>query len=110
MMPADILDSGVFGADAAHLSTGALWVIAGGAMAVLLFGADRVVTAAVKLAKAMHVPTVVIGATIVSLGTTTPEACVSVMAAFRGVGGIENQWILCGHCSITMNRPDNPGR
>jgi len=88
MILADILDSGVFGADAAHLPTGALWAIAAGAMVLLLFGADRVVAAAVKLAKAMHVPTVIIGATIVSLGTTMPEACVSVMAAFRGDPGL----------------------
>ena len=88
MILADILDSGMFGADAEHLSTWVLWLILGGSMALLLFGADRAVAAAVKLAKAVHIPTVVIGATVVSLGTTTPEACVSVMAAWRGEPGL----------------------
>ena len=86
MILAGILQS--FGADSQDMSTWLLWLIALGAMALLLFGADRAVAAAVKLAKAMHIPTVVIGATVVSLGTTSPEACVSVMAAFRGEPGL----------------------
>ena len=61
-----------------------LWLIAGGAIAMLVFGADRAVGAAVKLAAALGMSKVIIGATVVSLGTTTPEACTSVMAAISG--------------------------
>tara|TARA_B110000037_G_scaffold131640_1_gene149547 strand:- start:96074 stop:97096 length:1023 start_codon:yes stop_codon:yes gene_type:complete len=54
------------------------------ALYVLAKGADLLVEEAVTLSKAWGVPTVIIGATIVSLGTTLPEAAVSVMAAIGG--------------------------
>ena len=69
-------------------STWWLWVLVGGAMAALIFGADRFVSAAVRLAMAVGVPTIIIGATVVSLGTTMPEACVSISAALDGQGGL----------------------
>jgi cation:H+ antiporter len=47
-------------------------------------GADILVDQAVLLAKNWGMPTLLIGATIVSLGTTTPEAAVSVLAAIQG--------------------------
>ncbi|MBP87300.1 MAG: sodium:calcium antiporter [Planctomycetaceae bacterium] len=47
-------------------------------------GADWLVDLAVSLSLRWGMPRVVVGATIVSLGTTTPEAVVSVMAAFAG--------------------------
>ena len=72
----------------APLTGGVLWVLLGGAMLLLLVGADRAVASAVRLAKAMGISTVIIGATVVSLGTTAPEACVSVMAAWRGNPGL----------------------
>lgn len=59
-----------------------------GAMIVSILGlskgADWLVEDAVKLSLRWGMPRVVVGATIVSLGTTTPEAVVSVMAAFQG--------------------------
>lgn len=54
------------------------------ALYVLAKGADLLVEEAVTLSKAWGVPTVIIGATIVSLGTTLPEAAVSVTAAIGG--------------------------
>lgn len=51
-------------------------------------GADMLVQEAVTLSLRWGVPTAVIGATIVSLGTTTPEAAVSVLAALRGSPGL----------------------
>jgi cation:H+ antiporter len=65
-----------------------LWAFTVGSMVLLLVGADRAVSAAVKLAKALGISTVIIGATVVSLGTTSPEACVSVMAAWQGKPGL----------------------
>jgi len=68
--------------------------------AVLLFGliilllgvlgkaADRLVGEAVVLSDRSGLPKVVIGATIVSLGTTTPETAVSVLAALQGDPGL----------------------
>ena len=51
---------------------------------ILGTGADILVEEAVSLSTRWGVPKVMIGATIVSLGTTTPEAAVSVLAAFKG--------------------------
>jgi len=57
-------------------------------IAVLSFGADWMIDGVVSLAIRTGLPTVVIGATIVSLGTTMPEAFVSVMAAYMGNPGL----------------------
>jgi len=66
----------------------ALWLLAAGAIALLVFGADRAVTAAVRLASALGLSKIIIGATVVSLGTTSPEAFTSVTAAFQGKPGL----------------------
>ena len=47
-------------------------------------GADILVDEAVILANQWKIPKMIIGATIVSLGTTLPEVTVSVMSAVRG--------------------------
>ncbi len=65
-----------------------LWLFGAAGIALLVFGADRLVTSAAKLAAAIGMSKVIIGATIVSLGTTSPEAAVSVNAAFQGDGGM----------------------
>jgi len=57
-------------------------------IALLSKGADWAIDGVVDLAQRTGLPKVVIGATIVSLGTTTPEAFVSVMAAFMGNPGL----------------------
>ncbi|NLF30460.1 MAG: calcium/sodium antiporter [Planctomycetes bacterium] len=65
-----------------------LWIFVCASIPMLLFGADRLVDAAVRIARAAGMSTILIGATIVSLGTTTPEAVVSVRAAIGGEAGI----------------------
>ena len=50
--------------------------------------ADMVVDYAVNLSERSGIPKVVIGATVVSLGTTAPEVAVSVLAAFKGNPGL----------------------
>ena len=55
-----------------------------GSLLLLGKAADQAIDSAVKLAQATGLSNVVIGATIVSLGTTFPEAVVSVLAAVRG--------------------------
>ncbi len=51
-------------------------------------GADWMIEGVVHLARRTGLPRIVIGATIISLGTTTPEAVVSVMAAWMGNPGL----------------------
>ncbi len=51
-------------------------------------GADLLVDEAVSLSVRWGVPKIMIGATIVSLGTTLPEATVSVLAAVKGSPGL----------------------
>ena len=53
-------------------------------LAILGKGADLLVAEAVTLSLRWGIPSVVVGATIVSLGTTLPEAAVSVMGAIQG--------------------------
>jgi cation:H+ antiporter len=50
----------------------------------LFKGSDWFVDGAAGAAKKLGIPAVIIGATIVSLGTTSPETTVSIMAAFIG--------------------------
>jgi cation:H+ antiporter len=55
---------------------------------ILSKGADWMIDGVVDLAERTGMPRIVIGATIVSLGTTMPEAFVSVMAAWMGNPGL----------------------
>ncbi len=65
-----------------------LLLISAGAVAALIKGADWLVEGASGLAYRMGIPKVIVGATIVSLGTTSPECAVSVMAAWSGNAGL----------------------
>jgi len=53
-------------------------------VALLIWGADRFVDGAASVAKNLRVPPMVIGLTIVSLGTSLPEMIVAAMAALDG--------------------------
>jgi cation:H+ antiporter len=55
---------------------------------VLSKGADYMIDGAASLAMRTGMPRIVIGATIISLGTTMPEAFVSVLAAWTGNPGL----------------------
>jgi cation:H+ antiporter len=61
-----------------------LWLYTAGSIVCLVLGADRAVTGGARLAATLGVSKVIIGATVVSLGTTSPEAFVSVLAAVQG--------------------------
>lgn len=67
-----------------NLPTLALVAVAAVSLFTLAKGADILVDEAVGISIRLGVPKVVIGATIVSLGTTLPEATVSVLAAYNG--------------------------
>ncbi|MCA9052471.1 MAG: sodium:calcium antiporter [Planctomycetaceae bacterium] len=68
--------------------TWGLFVVIVVALYVLSQGADWLIDAATGAAVRMGIPKVVIGATIVSLGTTAPECAVSVLAAWDGQPGL----------------------
>lgn len=69
-----------------HWSLLGLWIVA--SLAIIGKGADWLVTEAVALSEQSGIPKMIIGATIVSLGTTSPEAAVSVLAAVQGSPGL----------------------
>ena len=61
-------------------------VIAG--FACLVWGSDRFVTGASALARTLGVPPLVVGLTIVGVGTSAPEMLVSTIATLDGNPGI----------------------
>jgi len=72
----------------AGFSTIALLIIIVVCIVILSKGADWMIDGVVQLARRTGLPRIVIGATIISLGTTMPEAFVSVMAAWLGNPGL----------------------
>lgn len=72
----------------ADLSTSTLLIIITVCIVLLSKGADWMIDGVVDLARRTGLPKIVIGATVVSLGTTLPEAFVSVMAAYMGNPGL----------------------
>ena len=60
----------------------ALLLVAG--VAVVLWGADRLTDGSVALAERMGIPQIVLGLTVVAMGTSMPEFFVSLMSAING--------------------------
>ena len=54
----------------------------------LIKGGDWFVDGATGIARKFHLPEILIGATVVSIGTTLPEVMVSTTSALKGVGSI----------------------
>lgn len=79
---------------------------------LLIKGADLFVDGSSSLAKTLKIPTVIIGLTIVAMGTSAPEASVSINAALAGnndialsnvVGSnIFNTLVVVGVCAAMM--------
>lgn len=77
---------------------------------LLVKGADYLVDGASNIAKRFHIPEIVIGLTIVAIGTSMPELVVSLTSALEGhsdiaignvVGSnIANMFLILGICSI----------
>ncbi len=78
--------------------------------ALLMKGADYFVEGSSSVAKQLHVPSMIIGMTIVAMGTSLPECAVSVTASLTGnnslavsnvVGSnIFNLMVVCGACAL----------
>ena len=76
----------------------------------LIKGADWFVEGASKLATRFGIPQLVIGLTIVAMGTSMPEAAVSIQAAAKGTAGIAvgnvlgsnifNVWVILGITAV----------
>ena len=66
---------------------GSLILFIGGVL-LLIKGGDWFVDSSVGIAKRFRVPEIIIGATVVSIGTTLPEVMVSVTAAINNNGAI----------------------
>jgi cation:H+ antiporter len=59
-----------------------------GGLAALYFGADWMVRGAARLQGSLGLSPIVIGLTVVSLGTSAPELVVAVLASIRGSGDL----------------------
>ncbi|MEM6974350.1 MAG: calcium/sodium antiporter [Pseudomonadota bacterium] len=77
-----------------------------GGLLLLLGAGDMLVRGAVTAAVKMHIPAIVISATVVAFGTSAPELLISIQAALEGVPGIAlgnvigsniaNVWLVLG--------------
>ncbi|MGN0291763.1 MAG: calcium/sodium antiporter [Lachnospiraceae bacterium] len=77
---------------------------------LLIKGADFFVEGSASVAKKLKVPTMIIGLTIVAMGTSAPECAVSISASIKGsnamaisnvVGSnIFNLMVVCGFCDL----------
>lgn len=59
-----------------------IWIV------LVLWGADRLTDGAVAVAEKMKMPQIVIGLTIVAMGTSMPEFCVSLISALKGTSDL----------------------
>lgn len=85
-----------------------LWLIIG--FVLLVKGADYFVEGSSGIAKNLRVPSMIIGLTIVAMGTSAPELAVSTAAALKGNNEIAvsnvigsnmfNLIVVCGICAI----------
>ena len=85
---------------------------------LLIKGADFFVNGSSSLARVMKVPSVIIGLTIVAMGTSAPEASVSVNAALAGSNDIAisnvigsnlfNGLVVVGVCAFMAGFKTNP--
>ena len=77
---------------------------------LLIKGADFFVDGSSSIAKRLRVPSIIIGLTIVAMGTSLPECAVSISAALSGNTGVAvgnavgsnifNLMVVCGMCAL----------
>jgi cation:H+ antiporter len=65
-----------------------MYVLLIGGMAVLLASAEVFIRGAVSLAKTLNIPPLVIGMTVVAIGTSAPELMVTMDASLSGAPGL----------------------
>ncbi len=77
---------------------------------LLVGGANYFVDGAAAVAQKCHIPTFIIGMTVVAMGTSAPECAVTITASLRGDNGMAisnvigsnvfNLLVVCGVCAI----------
>lgn len=85
-----------------------LWLVIG--FVLLIKGADFFVEGSSSVAKRLRVPSLIIGMTIVAMGTSLPECSVSISAALAHNTGVAvgnavgsnifNLMVVCGFCAL----------
>ncbi len=55
---------------------------------LMMRGADTLVDGAVSVARKFQIPPIIIGTTLVAIGTSAPEAAISITAALHGAAGV----------------------
>lgn len=85
-----------------------VWLVVG--FVLLIKGADFFVDGSSAAAKMLKIPSLIIGMTIVSMGTSLPETSVSVSASIAGKNGLAvsnavgsnifNLVVVCGICAV----------
>jgi len=83
--------------------------------ALLIKGADIFVNSSVSIAKKLKIPTVIIGLTVVAMGTGTPEVVISVTASIQGANALAignvvgsnlfNLMFIIGLCAMIKSIP-----
>lgn len=81
-----------------------------GGFILLIKGADFFVEGSASVAKKLRVSSMIIGLTVVAMGTSAPECAVSISASFRGENAVAvsnvigsnifNLMMVCGICSV----------
>lgn len=92
----------------------ALLMLVGG-FVLLIKGADYFVEGSSSVAKRLHVPSIIIGLTIVAMGTSLPECAVSITASMSGQNALAvsnvigsnifNLMVVTGFCAVFANLP-----
>lgn len=90
-----------------------VWLLVG--FVLLIKGADLFVDGSSSIARLLKVPSIVVGLTIVAMGTSAPEMAVSVSAAIKGSNDIVisnvlgsnmfNLLVVAGGCAVIKNLP-----
>ena len=90
-----------------------VWLLVG--FVLLIKGADFFVDGSSSIARLLKVPSIVVGLTIVAMGTSAPELAVSVSAALKGSNDIVisnvlgsnmfNLLVVAGGCAVIKNLP-----
>ncbi|MFQ5665771.1 MAG: calcium/sodium antiporter [Candidatus Binatia bacterium] len=104
--------------DIGRLSLGANGLIVIVTILVVGVGAHWVVESASRIAKRLGVSELIIGLTVVALGTSAPEFAVTLTAAFKGQGNISvgnivgsnifNLGFILGGCALVRAIPTSP--
>lgn len=86
------------------------YILLAAGFVLLMKGADYFVDGSASVAAKLRVPPMVIGLTVVAMGTSAPECAVSVAASFKGDNAVAisnvigsnifNLMMVCGACAV----------